>query len=91
MKTILSKLSGEQARLEIKKFTWVSLPFAVVGFFIFHFLGVFALLFGSRAFTLTFHKDVKTLPKLWMYRILSVVLSLLGWFEATVALGSISK
>lgn len=91
MKTILHTLSDERARSEVGKLIWASVACALIGFLVFKFLGALAILLGSRAFVLTFHKGNKSLSaaKRWTYRVVAICTSLLGWVEFTVALSAV--
>jgi hypothetical protein len=81
MKTILSTIPDEQARKELKQLTMYAWPGVLVGYFILSWLGVLGVLFGSRAFLLTFHAGNKSRKWLLLYRILNGVIVLAGAFE----------
>ena len=81
MKTILSTLPEAQARKELKPYTLYALPGILVGYFILSWLGVFGVLFGARAFLLTFHSGNKSRRGLLLYRVLNAVVVLVGAFE----------
>ena len=81
MKTILSTLTDAQARKELKQYTMYAWPGVVVGYFILSWLGVLGVLFGSRAFLLTYHKGNKGRKYLWLYRVVTGIAVLVGAFE----------
>jgi hypothetical protein len=81
MKTILSTLSDAQARKELKQYTMYAWPGALVGYFILSWLGVLGVLFGARAFLLTYHTGNKGRRFLWVYRIFTGLVVLIGAFE----------
>jgi hypothetical protein len=81
MKTILSTLSDAQARKELSQVTLYSWPGVVVGYFVLSWLGVLGVFFGGRAFLLTYHNGNKGRRYLWLYRIFTGVVALVGAFE----------
>jgi len=89
MKTILSTLSDAQAHKELKQYTMYALPGVIVGFFLLSWLGLLGMIFGPRAFLLTFHTGNKSRRYLWMYRIGTAFIVLLGVFEVIWFFGHI--
>ena len=81
MKTILTTLSEKQAQKELKRFTMYAWPGVVVGCFILSWLGVLGVLFGARAFLLTFHAGNKGNRRLVFYRLLNGLVTLAGAYE----------
>jgi hypothetical protein len=81
VKTILSTLTDAQAHKELKQYTMYAWPEVIVGYFILTWLGAFSVLFGTRAFLLTFHAGNKGRPRLWLYRIFTGFITLLGAAE----------
>ncbi len=81
MKTILSTLSDAQAIKELKQYTLYSWPGIIVGYFVLSWLGIFGVLFGARAFLLTYHDANKDRKNLLFYRIFNGLVVLVGMFE----------
>lgn len=81
MKTILSTLSDGQARRELKEYTLYAWPGVLVGYFVLSWLGTLGILFGARAFVLTFHQANKQHKRLLLYRGLNLLVVVVGAFE----------
>jgi len=90
MKTVLS-ISDEQAQKQLKKFTLLGLPFSIVGFFIFGWLGAGGIMFGGRALVLSFHKGNRRQPGVLGYCLLAAFVFLLGLFDSIWLLNHLGK
>jgi len=83
MKTILSKLSDEQASKELKQFTIWAATFSAVSLLMLWFLGFVGLALGARAVLLSFHKGNAGHKNLVWYRVgagFAVITGLVGVF-----------
>jgi len=83
LKTILSKLSNEQAQKEIKQFTYASIVSSLVSLVIFWWLAMVGIFFGIRGLMLTWHKGNADDKNLIIYRIISIsgiIIGIVSWY-----------
>ncbi len=86
MKTILSKLTDQQAQNELKRVTLTAFALSAISLIIFWFLGMAGLALGVRSFLLTMHKGNKDDKNLLWYRAASVFAIIAGALSAYVGI-----
>jgi hypothetical protein len=83
MKTILSKLSDEQAQKEVVQFSYASIVASSISIFIFWWLAMVGIFLGARGLLLTWHKGNAKDGKLALYMVLSstgMIVGVLSWY-----------
>lgn len=68
MKTILDKLTDEQAKKELGPYTLWGAALSGISLIVFWFLGIAGLALASRALLLTWHKGNKNQKDIFWYR-----------------------
>lgn len=72
MKTILTRITNEQAQKEIRYLPWVAAITSIVPLFAFWFIAIAGFALSGRGLLLTFHKGLAAEPHLVWYRVLFI-------------------
>jgi hypothetical protein len=83
MKTIITKPTNEQARKEIKQFTYASIISSSISIVIFWWLAMVGIFLGARGLMLTRHRENTKDENLILYRtisVLGIVIGIVSWF-----------
>ncbi|MGD8373687.1 MAG: hypothetical protein PVI21_02405 [Candidatus Woesebacteria bacterium] len=82
MKTILTRLTNEQANKELIYLPVIAIVLTIIPLFIFGFLVIANVAASGRGLALTFHKSLVNNPKINLYRIIFIVCGVISLLEA---------